>query len=106
MGHGLYSDNGRASMMYVGEEPWHGLGQKLDGPATAAQAIVAANLDWEVAKVAIYASGNGHSQKIDGLQAVVPMHRWGTPACPVLGMVSPSYEPLQNRNAFAFFDPI
>ena len=34
MTHDLNIENGKASMMYVGEAPWHGLGTKLDGPVT------------------------------------------------------------------------
>src|SRR6266700_863180 len=50
MAHGIEIRNEEASMFYVGEEPWHGLGTKLDRPATAAEAIKAAHLDWRVEK--------------------------------------------------------
>src|SRR5207253_3201436 len=42
MAHQLHVENGRASMMYAGEVPWHGLGTRLNKPAAAADAIVAA----------------------------------------------------------------
>ena len=32
MAHEILIDNGKASMMYVGEEPWHGLGTRLATP--------------------------------------------------------------------------
>ena len=35
----LLIQNGKASMFYIDEVPWHGLGQKLDKPATAQEAI-------------------------------------------------------------------
>jgi phage/plasmid-like protein (TIGR03299 family) len=92
--------------MYVGREPWHGLGQELDHPATAEEAISAASLDWEVAKQPLYAGGEGFAYRVDGKFAVVPAHRWGSEECPVLGIVGADYTPLQNRDAFRFFDPI
>ena len=35
-------------MMFVGETPWHGLGNKVDDGITVNDAIVEAGLDWEV----------------------------------------------------------
>lgn len=50
MARDLATSNGQTAMMYCGQVPWHGPGQKLDGPATAAGAIRAAHLDWKVEK--------------------------------------------------------
>lgn len=73
MAHRLMIQDGRASMMYVGAEPWHGLGQKLDVPATAEEAIKAALLDWEVLKLPLYARGkDGLAARIPGKYATVP----------------------------------
>ena len=35
-------------MMFVGETPWHGLGNQVDEGVTVNDAVVAAGLDWEV----------------------------------------------------------
>ena len=47
---GLATIRGQTAMMYYDEVPWQGLGQKPDRPATAAEAIKTAQLDWEVEK--------------------------------------------------------
>ena len=41
-------------LMYVGEVPLNDLGQKLDKPASSAEDIKAAGLDWEVTKTPLY----------------------------------------------------
>ena len=50
MSHNLNETNHQTSMMYVGDAPWHQLGTKLDKPATAFEAIRAAQLDFMVEK--------------------------------------------------------
>jgi len=106
MAHDLNIENDKASMMYVGEVPWHGLGTQLNKPATAAAAIKAARLDWEVVKQPLFAIGGSVVLPVPYKFAVVPQHKWGKADCPVFGIVSEDYTPLQNREAFAFFDDI
>ena len=100
MAHELLIENGKASMMYVGDPPWHRLGTKLDGPATAAEAIEAAGLNWEVAKVPLQAKQNGHTIPVPGKYATLRADRIDQPGCPVFGIVGTHYTPLQNRDAF------
>lgn len=86
-------------MFYFGEVPWHGLGTKLDKPATSKEAIKAAKLDWSVSKKQLY------------LPEGIPVRdtfatiRIDNPDN-VLGVVGKSYTPLQNNEAFEFFDSI
>ena len=98
MAHELSNVNGRTSMMYVGDVPWHGLGQRLDAPATARATIDAAGLDYEV-RLAEMTTADGIS--IPSRKAVV---RSDTDE--VLGVVGSSYVPVQNREAFAFLDAV
>ncbi len=48
MAHDLATTNGKPAMAFYGDTPWHGLGTRLDAPATAEAAITAAGLDYEV----------------------------------------------------------
>lgn len=106
MAHELLIEGGKASMMYVGKVPWHGLGTKLDEPATSAKAMEAASLAWRVKKVPLYAIEGGGAAAVPNRFAVVPEHQWGKSGCPIFGLVGKEYTPLQNEDAFAFFDSI
>jgi phage/plasmid-like protein (TIGR03299 family) len=106
-------------MAYVGRRPWHGLGTYVEGQAmTAAQAIEAAGLDWEVVtepvfrhKPLIYkttqgtdARGrfeDGRYDQIEGKRAVV---RKDTDA--VFGVMSDGYTPVPNTTAFGLMDAV
>ena len=100
----------RDGMMYTGTRPWHGLGVELESPATAAEAISAAALDWEVETRPVYQYAPdqmvGGRQlyrhvEIPGKNAIVRVDT--NEAFAVMGS---SYEPLQNRDAFNFFDAV
>jgi phage/plasmid-like protein (TIGR03299 family) len=99
MGHNLNILNGKASMMYVREVPWHRLGTRLDKPATAAEAIEAAGLGFSVEKMAL--KTNDPELHVDGHFATVRSDTWQ-----VLGVVGSRYSIIQNRDAFATFDAL
>ena len=105
MAHNLLIQNGQASMFYINEVPWHGLGTKLNQPATAQEAIQAAQLDWPVIKLPLTA-GSKHIPVPDKFAVVRKTAQLVQKSDPVLGVVGKDYTPLQNRDAFRFFDPI
>ena len=98
MGHELATINGRTSMMYTAETPWHGLGYRLDAPATARDTIQAAGLDFDVT-LSSMTTTDGIA--IPSRKAVVR-----TDSNDILGVVGNSYVPVQNRQAFGFLDAI
>lgn len=83
-------------MMFVGATPWHGLGNKVEADIGIEDAIVSAGLDWEV--------GLKDLQTVDG----VPVNHRATyrkSDGSILGVVGPRYTPLQNKDAFDWFQP-
>jgi phage/plasmid-like protein (TIGR03299 family) len=102
MAHDINEVNGKASMFYFGDVPWHGLGQKLEKPATAAEALIAANLDYTVEKRALYVMGTDKKMQVVKSRSAIIR----TDTHDVLGTVGRKYTPIQNRDAFAFFDPL
>jgi phage/plasmid-like protein (TIGR03299 family) len=105
MAHELEIRDGKASMMYVGGKPWHGLGTELDHPATAAEAIRAARLDYRVVRRPVYAMTRGGLVPIPGRYAIVRTPSSGAGET-IFGVVGAGYRPLQNVDAFRFFDTI
>ncbi len=93
------------SMAYHGEVPWHGLGTQIPADVSSVEMIVAAGLDWLVEKRA--ARGASKLRNGDALRyEVVRLPRNNKESETLLGVVSRRYEPLQNREAFDFFDPM
>ncbi len=101
MSDNLYMQNGRASMFYTGEVPWHRLGVHLQNPATAQEAIEAAHLDFKVQLKPLKTVINRKQRVVPNTFATVR-----TDTNEVLGVVGSRYEPIQNRDAFAFFDAL
>ncbi len=85
------------SMFSVNEVPWHGLGTVLDRPPTVAEAMRAAGLDWTVALRGVRTEDG---VEVPGARATVRESDGR-----VLGCVGTAYTPLQNAEAFDFFDP-
>ena len=91
------------SMMYVGETPWHGLGLAIpeNRKLSIDEAIVAAGLDWEIELRHLFTKDNR------GIPVGILNHYVAcrTRDNSVLGVVGRDYCPLQNRDAFGWFQP-
>ncbi len=83
--------------MFVQKPAWHGLGEQLNNPPTAEEAIKASGLDWGVKLVDLLTA--------DDKQTVTHKAVRRESDNSVLGVVGPDFEPLQNRDAFGWFDP-
>ena len=89
------------SMAYAGETPWHGLGTKVEGLMTAEEALQKAGLDWTVSLNQLYFSHASRWTKVPRYSAIV---RDTDQA--VYGVAGKNYVPIQNREAFSFFDAV
>jgi phage/plasmid-like protein (TIGR03299 family) len=101
MAHLLEMINGKASMFYYGEKPWHGLGTSVESAQSAWDAMKLAKLDFEVSKLPAFCEFNGKRVNIDGKFATIR-----TDTAKALGCVGTDYTIIQNENLFGFFDPI
>lgn len=91
--------HGQASMFSVKEVPWHGLGTILDAPPTIEEGIKAAGLDWDVKLQPLHMVVEGEDMPVPGYATMRDTDR------AILGVVGPTYKPLQNRDAFKWFQP-
>ncbi len=86
------------SMFYVEDMPWHKTGTELTEPPDSQTAIIAAGLNWNVEKTKIYSQNGFEIKNYFGIMR--------TDNKKILGVVKNNYQPLQNRDAFNFFDPL
>jgi phage/plasmid-like protein (TIGR03299 family) len=95
------------TMAYYGEVPWHKLGTAVPQGVSAKEMIQAAGMDWRVdlrpARGAKEINSKGEYSRYE-------LVREGRPNVEeedvLLGLVGRRYQPLQNVDAFEFFDPI
>lgn len=86
------------TMAYAGETPWHGLGVKVPADLSPAQMLEKAGLDWTVEKIPAFADINGKKVSV-GWSALTR-----SSDDRILGVVSNDWNPVQNAEAFEFFD--
>jgi hypothetical protein len=92
------------TMFSVGTTPWHGLGTVLDSPPTVAEALRLAGLDWTVRTEPISAwlpdaDGVFSDVTVPGKAVIRDTDN------AVLGVVGAKFNPLQNAQALAWFQP-
>ena len=84
------------TMAYTNEVPWHGLGAKLEKAPTVEGMLKAAQLDWQVERAPMFTQDG---QEIPGFAA---LRRSSDNK--VLDVVGSRYQPVQNAEAFDFFN--
>lgn len=101
MSHEIEIVDGVAQMAYAGVEPWHGLGTRVSNDLTPNQMLKAAGLDWKVQKVKMFADRENKTKRIPivGQQALIRNRDDA-----VLTIVGKGWNPVQNDEAFEFFN--
>jgi phage/plasmid-like protein (TIGR03299 family) len=100
---------------FVSEPAWHGLGVVLQDPPTVAEALAHAGLDWKVQLAPLHIGNVAGAESPLGAQFDEPTMYDGREVSSrvvlrntdrsILGIVGPDYEPLQNADALAWFQP-
>lgn len=98
MSHELEFVDGQACIAYAGEVPWHGLGHKVSNDLTPAQMAEAAQVNWTVGTVPLFADING--KQVDTGHAALVRESDSK----VLDVITNDWHPTQNSEAFEFFN--
>ena len=89
------------TMFSVREVPWHKMGTIVQDKLVSREAIIAAELDWEVVKTPIYVLVDNNVVLVKEKVAVMRVTDRR-----VYATVTPKFEPIQNVDAFQFFDRV
>jgi phage/plasmid-like protein (TIGR03299 family) len=93
--------DGYAEMAFVGQTPWHGLGQELDQNADIDSWKKAAGMDWTIESAPVQFFGAGDNQNLHTFEGQRILHRSDTKA--PLSVVSTRYKPVQPSEVLEFF---
>jgi phage/plasmid-like protein (TIGR03299 family) len=103
MAHELTLNNGIAEMAFVGETPWHGLGQKLEQNASFDEWKIAAGMNWSINTCPVYyepVDNNFHHnlKKFSGKNVL-----YRSDNNKALSVVSDRYKAVQPEEVLHFF---
>ena len=102
MAHMIEEIDGVAQMAYAGDVPWHGLGTKVPADLTPEQMLEAAGLNWTVQKYPTFAilDENDPDSVVETGQSALIRSKDKK----LLDVVSDDWNPVQNSEAFDFFN--
>jgi phage/plasmid-like protein (TIGR03299 family) len=98
MAHEIDLSTGKPAIAYVGEEPWHGLGEKLPEGAPIDTWLQAARLQWELKRLPVQYLVDGRVRTMDDRFVLV---RSDTHAA--LSIVSGDYQIVQPKEVLEFY---
>ena len=90
--------------MFVGQPAWHLKGTVVREAPNVEQGIIMAGADWRVNTVPIFVESPSEDKAITRVPRYFATQR--DTDGKVLGIVGPRYTPLQNIDAFRFFNPL
>jgi phage/plasmid-like protein (TIGR03299 family) len=98
MAHEIDESTGRAAIAYVGEQPWHRLGERLPADQPIEVWLQTARLDWELRRLPVQYLVDGRLRTMDGsfVLARSDTHE-------ALSIVSGDYHIVQPREVLEFY---
>lgn len=98
MSHDVDKSTGMPAIAYVGEKPWHGLGEKLPEGQSIEVWLKAARLEWELKRLPVQYLVDGRLRTMDDRFVLV---RSDTDAA--LSVVSDDYQIVQPKDVLEFY---
>lgn len=93
------------TMFSARKVPWHGIGTVVEEAPTAEEAIKLAGLDWQVVQAPVFCGDFEAKDALGNIRERINPET-GELEKSLLGIVSRDYHPVQNSEAFDFFDTL